>query len=79
MPMFSGLLPVGIGTCVPRRLRSREFAGLMTPSRLQARAKNCRARWLAVMGFGATADDTRASGLEVHELTGPIAETIPLH
>jgi len=28
---------------------------LMTPSRLQARAKNCRDRWLTVMGFGAQA------------------------
>jgi len=29
----------------------------MTPSRLQARAKNCRRRWLTVMGFGAQALD----------------------
>jgi len=27
----------------------------MTPSWLQARAKNCRGRWLVVMGFGAQA------------------------
>jgi hypothetical protein len=27
----------------------------MTPSRLQARAKNCRYRWLTVMDFGAQA------------------------
>jgi hypothetical protein len=27
----------------------------MTPSWLQARAKNCHGRWLAVMGFGAQA------------------------
>jgi hypothetical protein len=27
----------------------------MTPSRLQARPKNCRARWLTAMGFGAQA------------------------
>jgi len=27
----------------------------MTPSRLQARAKNCRGRWLMVMDFGAQA------------------------
>ena len=39
----------------PAKARSREFAGLMTPSRLQARAKSCRPRWLTVMGFGAQA------------------------
>jgi hypothetical protein len=45
------------------RLRSREFAGLMTPSRLQAPAKNCRPRWLAVMGFGAQAPNEARDAL----------------
>ena len=33
------------------------------PSRLQARAKNCRGRWLTVMGFGARApNEGRGAG-----------------
>ena len=39
----------------PAKATLREFAGLMTPSRLQARAKSYRPRWLTVMGFGAQA------------------------
>src|SRR5260370_1170607 len=53
---------------VPRRLRSTEFEGLMTPSRLQARAKNCRGRWLTVMGFGAQARN-EGRGADVPALT----------
>jgi hypothetical protein len=35
----------------------------MTPSRLLARTKNCRARWLAVMGFGAQAPNEARDAL----------------
>jgi hypothetical protein len=35
----------------------------MTPSRLQALAKNCRPRWLAVMGFGAQAPNEARDAL----------------
>jgi secreted protein with Ig-like and vWFA domain len=52
----------------PTKVRSREFVGLMTPSRLQARAKNCRGRWLTVMGFGAQAPN-EGRGADVPALT----------
>jgi hypothetical protein len=43
-------------------------AGLMTPSRWQARARNCRGRWLTVMGFGAQAPN-EGRGADVRALT----------
>jgi len=49
----------------------------MTPSQLQARAKNYRSRWLTVMGFAAQApnEERRADGPRADDAT--LAHSLP--